>query len=190
MSDEDARPEARAGIGDIAVGMAKAFRPWFVGLVLIAAVVGILNYGANRPADPTFVGAGDGAGETTTTTGLAFEERRIAVGARCLRVEVASTAEQRAQGLKHRESLGEFHGMLFEFDEPVQARFTMSEVEIPLTIGFYDEAGVRVDAQDMEPCPGDADECPTYEAAAPFKTALEVARGQLPEGPYVGACPA
>ncbi|HLF40763.1 MAG TPA: DUF192 domain-containing protein [Acidimicrobiia bacterium] len=189
MSEGDeSRQDSPAGPLDFVVGFGRVFRPWFFGLLFVLAVVVVLNIGANRPDDPTFVGASDAA-ETTSTTGLAFEERRIAVGARCLRVEVASSQEQRAQGLKHRESLGEFHGMLFEFEQPVQAAFTMSEVKIPLTIGFYDEAGVPVDSKDMEPCSGDAGDCPTYSAAGPFKTALEVGRGQLPEGPLLGACP-
>ena len=189
-TDDGGRQDAQAGALDITVGVAKAFRPWFIGLVVVAAVVAILNIGANRPADPRFLAAGEVPETTSTTAGLTFEERRIAVGVRCLRVQVANTPEQRAQGLKNRDSLGEFHGMLFEFEQPVQAQFTMSEVRFPLTIGFYDELGGRVDSKDMEPCAGETGDCPTYAASGPFKTALEVGRGQLPDGPLVSACPA
>lgn len=176
--------EPKAGPLDLAVGMGKAFRPWFVGLLVAVVAVAILAYGANRPADPTFVDAN--AGTTTTTSGLEFEQRRILVGDRCLTVEVADTQEKRAQGLKNRDSLGEINGMLFLFEQPVMAAFTMSEVKIPLTIGFYDDAGVRVDSLDMEPCPsGSASECPRYESKQAFRNALEVERGQLPEGALV-----
>lgn len=186
----DLRPEAGAGPIDLAIGMGKVFRPWIVGLLLVGVFVGIMLWGANRPADPAFVDAT--AGGSTTTSGLTYEERRILVGDRCLLVQVADTPEKRAQGLKNRESLGEFHGMLFAFaqTQSTEAAFTMSEVRIPLTIGFYDEAGTRVDALDMEPCPDGGADCPVYRSKAPFKNALEVAQGQLPEGPLVGACPA
>ena len=181
--------EPKAGALDLALGMGKVFRPWFVGLLIAAAVVVVLAYGANRPADPTFVDAN--AGKTTTSSGLTFEQRRIAVGVTCLTVEVADTPEKRAQGLKNRESLGQINGMVFLFDQPVMAAFTMSEVKIPLTIGFYDDAGMRVDALDMEPCPSEsASECPRYESKSAFRNALEVGRGQLPEGPLVQTCPA
>lgn len=186
--EEDLRPEAKAGPIDLVVGMGNAFRPLVVGVLIVGVLVGILLFGANRPADPTFVDAASGDG--TTTSGLTFSQRRILIGDRCLRVQVADTPEERAQGLKNRDSLGEFNGMLFQFQETTMSAFTMSEVRFPLTIGFYDETGVRVDAQDMEPCPKGGSECPLYRSKAPYRNALEVARGQLPEGPFVGDCPA
>lgn len=182
--------EPRAGAVDLAVGMAKAYRQFFVGLLVVAVFIAFLAYGANRPADPTFTDATAGAESTTTTSGLAFEQRKILVGDRCLNVEVADTPEKRAQGLKHRDSLGEINGMVFLFEQPVMAAFTMSEVRIPLTIGFYDDAGMRVDTLDMEPCAeGSSSECPRYESKSAFRNALEVERGQLPEGPLVMSCP-
>lgn len=182
--------EPKAGALDLAVGMGKAFRPWFVGLLVAAVVVVVLAYGANRPADPTFIDATAGAESTTTTSGVTFEQRKILVGDRCLTVEVADTPEKRAQGLKNRDSLGEINGMVFLFEQPVMAAFTMSEVRIPLTIGFYDDTGMRVDALDMEPCPsGSSAECPRYESKSAFRNALEVGRGQLPEGALVMNCP-
>lgn len=183
----DHHPEAEAGPIDLAIGMGKVFRPWIVGLLLVGVFVGVMLWGANRPADPAFVDATAGG---STTTSIPYEERRILVGDRCLRVQVADTPEKRAQGLKNRDSLGQFHGMLFAFEQTTMSAFTMSEVRIPLAIGFYDEAGARVDALDMEPCPDGGADCPVYRSKAPFRNALEVARGQLPEGPLVGPCPA
>lgn len=182
---ERGREEQKAGVVDLAVGLSRLLRPWLIGLVVVGAVSVILALGANRPADPTFV---DAAG-TSTTSGVTFSERRIMVGGECLRVEVADTPERRAQGLKHRDGLGEYDGMYFVFDSTARRAFTMSEVRFPLTIGFYDDAGVRVDAQDMEPCPEGTEECPLYESKEPFRSALEVARGQLPDGVLVPTCP-
>ncbi|MGH8993767.1 MAG: DUF192 domain-containing protein [Acidimicrobiia bacterium] len=129
---------------------------------------------------------GQSSGEEMT-----WEERNIAVGVECLRIQVADTPEQKGQGLRGRENLGEFDGMLFPYEfSSDQRAFTMSGVKFPLTIGFYDDAGVRVDALDMEPCSGDDSSCPLYRSKAPFRSALEVDKGALPDGSYVPTCPA
>jgi uncharacterized membrane protein (UPF0127 family) len=171
---------------DVAVGMSNAFRPWLWGVLIVGGFTVVLLLGANRPANPTFVDAKSEA----RSGGVDFPEKKLLVGASCLRVQVADTPERRAQGLKNRDKLAPYDGMVFEFDHPVQtAYFTMSEVRFPLTIGFYDPNGLRVDAQDMEPCPGSNSTCPRYGSRAPFQTALEVAKGKLPEGP-LAPCPA
>ena len=143
--------------------------------VLLAVDRPLLGYGATHSS---------GGGE------ISWEEREIAIGVRCLRVQVAETPEQKRQGLRGRDSLGELDGMLFPYEfSSDQRAFTMSGVKFPLTIGFYDDSGVRVDALDMEPCPESESSCPLYRSRAPFRTALEVDRGQLPEGSYLPTCP-
>lgn len=170
---------------DLAVGLARAARPLVVGLVVVAFLVVVLAIGANRPADPVLLGQG---GPPTSAPSL-FGERRLAVGDRCLTVEVADTDAARSQGLRNRDSLGRFNGMLFEFPQLTTAKFTMSNTRISLSVGFYDESGQPVEAIDMEPCPeGSEQNCPIYGAKAPFRSALEVAKGQLPPGP-LGTCP-
>lgn len=135
---------------------------------------------------PALLQANRSGGEEMT-----WEERNIAVGVRCLRIQVADTPQKQGQGLRDRDSLGEYDGMLFPFDSTSDQRaFTMSGVKFALTIGFYDDAGHRVDALDMEPCSDDEGSCPLYRSKAPFRAALEVAKGQLPEGSYVPTCPA
>lgn len=120
---------------------------------------------------------------------ISWEEREIAIGVSCLRVQVADTPQKMGQGLRGRDSLGEYDGMLFPYQfSSDQRAFTMSGVKFALTIGFYDDAGMRVDAVDMEPCPDSESSCPLYRSKAAFKTALEVAKGQLPEGAYVPTC--
>ncbi len=68
-----------------------------------------------------------------------------------LLVEVADTVEERAQGLMLRESLPEEQGMLFVFEQEVQAAFWMKDTKIPLSIAFVEGEGEIVDIQDMEP---------------------------------------
>jgi uncharacterized membrane protein (UPF0127 family) len=177
-------PQARAR--DLAVGLSKVFQPWFVGLLVVAVVLTVLALGANRPADPSFA---DQTGGGETPGGVAFPDRRLMVGDRCLRVLVAASAEQKAQGLKARTTLGQFNGMLFEFDAMGDRAFSTAGIQIPLTVGFYDEAGARVDAADMAPCP-EGGQCPTVGSTkGPFKNALQVGVGQLPDGALGPSCP-
>ncbi|MGH8974544.1 MAG: DUF192 domain-containing protein [Acidimicrobiia bacterium] len=181
------REEPQARARDLAVGLSKVFQPWFVGLLVVGVILLVLALGANRPADPSFADqatGGDAAG------GVNFENRRLMVGDRCLRVLVAATPEQKAQGLKNRTTLGQFNGMLFEFDAMGDRAFSSAGIQIPLTVGFYDEAGTRVDAADMAPCAGGAVECPTVGSTkGPFKNALQVGVGQLPDGALGPSCP-
>lgn len=169
-------PGQEARSVDLALGVGKILRPWLVGLVVVAAIVAVLLVGANRPTDPSFA-AGD------------YEERRIQVGDKCLLVQVADTPEKRAQGLKERDKIEPYNGMLFVFGQTVQSKFTMAGVKIPLTIGFYDSSGAQVDTKDMAPCP-DGQNCPLYESKAPFDNAIEVGQGQLPGGSFTGGCAA
>ncbi len=174
-------PQARAR--DLAVGLSKVFQPWFVGLLVVAVILAVLALGANRPADPSFASGGENPG------GVTFPDRRLMVGDRCLRVLVASTNEQKAQGLKARTSLGEFNGMIFEFEAMGERAFSTAGIQIPLTVGFYDDAGARVDAQDMAPCP-EGGQCPTVGSTkGPFRNAIQVGLGQLPEGVLGPSCP-
>ena len=59
-----------------------------------------------------------------------------------------------------------------------KTRFTMSDVRFPLTIGFYNESGIRVDATDMELCSGTDGSCPSYGSKEPFNSGHRDAEGQ------------
>ena len=168
---------------DLLVGWSKVFQPWFVGVLVVGVLLLVLALGANRPADPSFAGGEDAA------PGVTFAERRVMVGDRCLRVQVATTDQQKAQGLRNRSSLGIYNGMLFEFEAMGNREFLSADIEIPLTVGFYDAAGNRVDAVEMQPCPDGSAACPKYGTTkGPFKTALQVGVGQLPDGPLGATC--
>jgi uncharacterized membrane protein (UPF0127 family) len=64
----------------------------------------------------------------------------IATGNRsvALRVEVASTDAQRAEGLMNRRRLAPKAGMVFLFARPTRTQFWMKDTLIPLSIAFYD----------------------------------------------------
>jgi len=96
-------------------------------------------------------------------------------GAVLFRIEVADTPELRAQGLMHRESLGEDEGMVFVFFEDTSSAFFMKDTLIPLSIAFFSRDGEIVRILDMAPC--EAEPCPLYEPGLPYRGALEVNQG-------------
>ena len=64
--------------------------------------------------------------------------------------------------------------MLFVFDGPTDAAFTMSTVPVALDIGFYDTKGRLVSAAHDEAVRRRPRlDCPTYRADEPFTYALE-----------------
>jgi uncharacterized membrane protein (UPF0127 family) len=116
-------------------------------------------------------------------------EVRLAIGGDCRRVVVADAVEERATGLMRRRDLGPYDGMLFVFDRPTQGSFTMSQVPVPLDIGWYDDAGRPVDQLVMQPCPdGSLADCPSYRSDGPYRYAVETLEDELPTGALSG-CP-
>ena len=180
---EDLASPTPAGAVEVVTGLGKAYKG-VIGVAAFAiAFILILLWGANRPANPTFADASSSS--VTTAQGPAFAEKKVGVGTSCMRVLVADTVDQRAYGLRNRSDLNGFDGMIFEFGQTMnheKTRFTMSDVKFPLTIGFYNESGRRVDASDMEPCSGSDSTCPTYGSKENFNTAIETPRGKLPDG--------
>jgi uncharacterized membrane protein (UPF0127 family) len=192
---EDLTHQTPAGPVEVVTGLSRAYKTWLAGVAFVAVFVLILLWGSNRPANPTFL---DTATTASTAAGPTFAEKKIGVGASCLKVQVADTKEKRSLGLRNRESLDGYDGMVFEFPDVLagggmmdhtKTRFTMSGVKFALTIGFYDESGLRVDAVDMEPCTGTDGNCPSYGSQGDFKVAIETPKGKLPDGPLT-ACPA
>jgi len=68
-----------------------------------------------------------------------------------IRVEVARTPEERAQGLMGRTHLGREDGMLFIFEDEGYHSFWMKDTLIPLSIAFIDREGRIVHITDMKP---------------------------------------
>ena len=99
---------------------------------------------------------------------------------RPVRVEVASTPEQRARGLMERDRLAADAGMLFRFDPPAPAEqgFYMYRTRIPLDIAFLDADGRILDIQTMTPCDSRvAVLCRVYRPGQGYHQALEVNAG-------------
>jgi uncharacterized membrane protein (UPF0127 family) len=121
-----------------------------------------------------------------------LSEVNAAVGYdRCLRLVVADSQDERVAGLRdHTADLGPYDGMLFVFQGPTDSAFTMSGVDDPLDIAFFEQDGARNSTRAMKPCPDKAEtQCPVYRADGPYLFALETKAGQLPDGPITACQP-
>lgn len=167
------------------------------GSVLLAIAAALLVGGLVlllRRDDDTAAPAGAGALGTllagARAAGAPFAgltEVRLGIGGDCKRIVVADRTDERAVGLMRRRNLGRYDGMLFVFGGRTQGSFTMSNVPVPLAIGFYDEAGGLVDRLQMKPCPDRSVlQCPSYRSRSPYNYAVETLQDQLPEGGLSG----
>jgi uncharacterized membrane protein (UPF0127 family) len=89
-----------------------------------------------------------------------------------IRVEVARTDKERAQGLMNRKSLDEGRGMLFVFDRDQILNFWMKNTTIPLSIAFIARDGRILEIRDLRPL----DES-SVRSGRSARYALEVPRG-------------
>lgn len=83
--------------------------------------------------------------------GARLETLPLVVGNERVSAEIAWTVEDRRQGLMHRESMPEDHGMLFIFPEERLLSFWMKDTPLPLSIAFADAGGRIVTIADLEP---------------------------------------
>jgi uncharacterized membrane protein (UPF0127 family) len=159
--------------------------------LLVGGVVLLL-----RGDDETTVPAGAGAlgavlaGARPAAAPFAgLTEVRLGIGGDCRRIVVADAVDERGVGLMRRRDLGPYDGMLFVFGGTTQSSFTMSNVPVPLDIGFYDDAGRPVDRLLMRPCPDRSVlQCPSYRSRRPYSYAVETLKDGLPDGGLSG-CP-
>ncbi|WP_228152740.1 DUF192 domain-containing protein [Marinobacter guineae] len=118
-----------------------------------------------------------------------------------IKLEVASTAEQRSKGLMGRTSMAPDAGMLFKYRKPRDADhgFWMYKTLIPLDIAYLNGEGVIGSIRHMVPCASASGAgCPSYPAGVPFINAVEMNAGffrehriQTGDHLYLGAenCP-
>jgi hypothetical protein len=97
-----------------------------------------------------------------------------------VKLEVASTSEQRQKGLMGRSSLASDAGMLFEYRESRKAShgFWMYKTLIPLDIAYLNGDGIIGSIRKMVPCASASRSgCPTYPAGVAFIQAVEMNAG-------------
>lgn len=98
-------------------------------------------------------------------------------------VWLADTVALRDRGLMDvtDPELGGPGAMVFRFDADTSVEFWMKDTLVPLSIAWIDSAGSVVSTDDMEPCPTGVTNCPTTSAARPYRLAVEMAQGRLPD---------
>jgi len=74
--------------------------------------------------------------------------------------------------------IGGYPAMIFKFAEDSNASFYMKNVPVPMAVAWFDAAGNFVSSAEMELCQ-DAANCQLYNAAGPFRTAVETHAGGL-----------
>ena len=75
----------------------------------------------------------------------------LSVGMYRIHVEVADNAEKRRLGLMHRESMAEYRGMIFVFDDERRHCMWMKNTLIPLSVAFIDSHGEIINIRKMHP---------------------------------------
>jgi uncharacterized membrane protein (UPF0127 family) len=101
---------------------------------------------------------------TSTAYSQSLQKIPLYIKSKEIRVEVAKTPEERAQGLMERKHLNKDEGMVFIFETEDYHGFWMKNTLIPLSIAFIDRAGQIVQITDMKPM--------TLESHAPPKPIL------------------
>jgi uncharacterized membrane protein (UPF0127 family) len=107
-----------------------------------------------------------------------FDTAEIEVGGQALTVALATTTEQRSQGLRDVETLpADLDGMLFVFEQTRTATFGMEDTLIPLDIWWFDQEGVLVGSAEMEPC--ETAPCTAHGSPGEVSYALETPSGTV-----------
>ncbi len=161
-------------------------------VVALGALAGMIAIIVKVRADENTTGRLRFASSTPAPAPFAeFSDARVAVGARCLRVLVASSATQRVQGLRDVRSLAPYEGMLFVFPSDTAARFSMAGTPLPLHATFFSASGTPVDDVELKPCPQGSDSsCPAYASKERYRYALERPAGPGGGSGALGACAA
>lgn len=102
----------------------------------------------------------------------------VEVGGQRYWVEIADDDEERAQGLKYRNSLPDNAGMLFIWSRSAPRSFWMLDTRIPLDIVYLDEEQTIV-AWSLNTPPCRTRQCPSYPSLKPARYVLEVNAGEM-----------
>ena len=148
----------------------------------VLTTIGVFVIRSLAPAPPPALAVKIDEATVASSPFTKFRAMKLDIGGKCQPVLVASTEAQRVQGLRGVRDLGGYEGMLFAFEEDVEAGFVMANTLIPLDITFYDRNGKPVGSEQMEPCPGTDATCPQYGPGRAYRYALEVQGGQGPSG--------
>jgi uncharacterized protein len=160
------------------------------GLLLVVAGAALLAWVLASAAglvggsdDPTMEDAPEAGVAPTTAAGggrptAEYRLEPLDGPAVTVRLEIAADPAARARGLMGRREVPEGTGMVFLYPEDVAEAFWMKNTLVPLSIAFVAADGRVVSVAEMTPC--EADPCPTYAPAGPYRYAVELTAGAFP----------
>jgi len=97
---------------------------------------------------------------------------------RVLYIERAISVDDKQKGLSNRESLGEYSGMLFEFNKKDRYVFWMKDMRFPIDIIWIDgDRVVALDEHAQIPSEGSTDALQRYYAPRDVDKVLEIPAG-------------
>jgi len=97
-----------------------------------------------------------------------------------IKIEIADSPKEHAEGLMYRASLDKNSGMLFIFEDEKIRSFWMKNTLIPLDIIFLDKDLKIINiVENALPC--QEDQCDTYESSLPAQLVLELNAGFVEE---------
>jgi uncharacterized membrane protein (UPF0127 family) len=111
-------------------------------------------------------------GEEPTAPNPSLPTATIRSGQVSLKVELATTADQRERGLMFRKSLADGEGMLFVFDADQALAFWMKNTKLPLSVAYLASDGTIREIHDLEP-----ESLAAVQSASSLRYALEVPAG-------------
>ncbi|MBV8957651.1 MAG: DUF192 domain-containing protein [Actinobacteria bacterium] len=166
-----------AAVLDTGAGIRRLW--WLATALFVLGSLAFIVKGADGPKNPSLATAPS----TTTTTAPPIEFGRISFKISTVQGKfcalLADTDARRERGLMGRTDLGGADAMVFTFPVDSTLPFIMNDVPVPLSIAWFDARGRLVRATDMETCPPDMTNCPSYAAGRPYRYAIEVLKGGL-----------
>ena len=97
----------------------------------------------------------------------------VQLGDKVVNLQIAALPQEQQMGLMHRRDLKADDGMVFVFPAPQRMSFYMRNTPTPLTIGYFDEAGVLREKYDMHPL----DETPVPSRSTQIQFCVEMQQG-------------
>ncbi len=139
---------------------------YLVATLIVLFLGGVLAYVYNNHLTPEVYNAG-------------LPVETITIEGKQIQVEVASTDEQRQQGLSDRTSLASGHGMLFVFEPQRKVGFWMKDMHFSLDMIFADKDGsiVKIDSGVTPESYSNHNPPEIFSSGVPIKYVLEVPAG-------------
>jgi uncharacterized protein len=175
----DTPPPSRARVALLTGGLLLVVAGAALLAWLLASAAGLVGASDDPTmADPPAAGAAPttAAGGGRPTAGYRLEP--LDGPAVTVQLEIAADPAARARGLMGRREVPEGTGMVFLYPEDVAEAFWMKNTLVPLSIAFVAADGRVVSVAEMTPC--EADPCPSYAPAGPYRYAVELTAGAFP----------